>query len=253
MIRDEIMGFPLEIKAAVGDTGRFSGYAAVFGSVDQAGDSIQPGAFDESLAEWKSSGQKLPMHLNHGLPSLGGRRGVGLFDSLTTDSKGLFVEGSLVGMNTDTGRYLFEQVKSGAMGGLSIGFRVRPGGEIRHSEVKANLRRTLKAVTLRETSIVDDPCHTQARITEIKSALGMCKTLAERAMAGEDIKFREARDELREKLGLSISQAEGIAPLVLKCLVTRESEEVKANLNLTLSGEDARELRALLAGFSFSK
>lgn len=249
--RDEIMGFPLEIKASSGDTGRFSGYASVFGGVDQAGDTVLPGAFDETLAEWKSSGRRLPMHLNHGLPALGGRRGIGSFDVMATDSRGLLVEGAMVGMNTDTGRYLFEQVKSGAFGGLSIGFRVRPGGETRHVEVKSGLRRTLKSVSLREVSVVDDPCDTQARILEIKSALGMGSTLAERAAAGEEIKFREARDELREKLGLSISQAEGIAPLVLKCLLTRESAEAKATP--TQASESARALRAALAGFTLSK
>lgn len=247
MIRDEIMGFPLEIKAAVGETGKFSGYASVFGGIDQAGDTIVPGAFDETLAELKAAGRKLPMHLNHGLPSLGGRRGVGAFDVLSADSKGLYVEGAMVGMNTDTGRYLFEQVKSGAMGGLSIGFRPRQGGEIRHLDARTGPRRTLKSVNLREVSIVDDPCDTHARILEIKSALGLCQTLGERVLAGEEIKFREARDELREKLGLSISQAEGIAPLVLKCLLTRESAEVKATPTPT---SDATALREALAGFS---
>jgi HK97 family phage prohead protease len=250
VIRDEIMGFPLEIKAAVGETGKFSGYAAVFGGVDQIGDSVLPSAFDETLAELKVAGRKMPMHLNHGLPQLGGRRGVGAFDVLSTDSKGLFVEGAMVGMNTDTGRYLFEQVKSGAMGGLSIGFRVRPGGEVRHFEARNGVRRTLKSVTLREISIVDDPCDTQARITEIKSALGMFKTLSERAAAGEDIKFREARDELREKLGLSISQAEGIAPLVLKCLTTRESDEAKATNDEAAAA--VADLRGFLGKFSLS-
>ena len=39
-----------ELKA-VGESGAFEGYAAVYGNVDQGGDMIQPGAFGKTIAD----------------------------------------------------------------------------------------------------------------------------------------------------------------------------------------------------------
>src|SRR4051794_7976184 len=116
---------PLEVKFT--DTGApagvFSGYGAVFGNVDSHGDVIKPGAFAESIAQSKASGRPVPMHLMHrifggdGLP-------VGVWTNLAEDDHGLKVDGKISGMNTDGGRLLFERVKDGALGGLSIGYKV---------------------------------------------------------------------------------------------------------------------------------
>ncbi len=52
-----------EVKFADGAAaGTFSGYGAVFSNEDYGGDVILPGAFTETLAEWKAKG-KLPKML----------------------------------------------------------------------------------------------------------------------------------------------------------------------------------------------
>lgn len=242
-IRQEIFASPLEIKATTPETGRFSGFAAVFGNVDQVGDRIEPGAFRETLEELKSSSRRLPMHVNHGIPALGGVRGVGFFDRLEEEGKGLYVEGELIGMNTETGRYRYEQVKSGALGGLSIGFRVRPNGEIRHQIKMADgTRRTLKAVTLREVSLVDDPCNDQARVNEIKHALGL-DSIGARMARGDEVTEREIEDELREKLDLSNSLARRLATGGVKMLLARDERRGVAD------EPEVKAMRDALAGF----
>src|SRR4051812_36903925 len=97
----------LEVKA-FGDpaSGEFSGYGAVFHNTDLIGDRILPGAFAETIAERKALGRPLPMHLNHGLPELGGQRGIGVWKAVEEDERGLRLEGKISGMNTDAGRLL---------------------------------------------------------------------------------------------------------------------------------------------------
>ena len=74
-----------EFKFSVA-TGAISGYAAVFGNIDQGGDKILPGAFAKSLQE-KSS---LPMLYQHDMA-----RPIGVWDSLKEDSHGLAVDGRI--------------------------------------------------------------------------------------------------------------------------------------------------------------
>ena len=68
-----------------GDTGKFSGYASVFGGVDSYGDTIIKGAFESSLRSGKPK-----MFFNHSwdMP-------IGKWTKAKEDDKGLFVEGEL--------------------------------------------------------------------------------------------------------------------------------------------------------------
>lgn len=161
---------PLETKFAEGAAaGLFSGYAAVFGNVDSHGDVIAPGAFQESLAEKKAQGRPIPMHVMHriyggdGLP-------VGVWNSVAEDDKGLRVEGKVSGMMTDVGQLLFERVKDGALGGLSIGYKVRRGG-VSYGKKPGEPKRTLKALDLGEISLVDDASNALTRVDEVKAFL----------------------------------------------------------------------------------
>lgn len=158
---------PLELKFA-GDAalGEFSGYASVFGIPDAHGDVVMHGAFGESLTEQKSAGRPIPMHVMHakfggdGLP-------VGVWKSVEEDNHGLKVEGKISGMNTDAGRLIYERVKDGALGGLSIGYKVKPNGAV-YGKKAGEPKRTLKSLHLGEISLVDQPSCGAARVLEIK-------------------------------------------------------------------------------------
>jgi HK97 family phage prohead protease len=162
---------PLEVKFtdAGAPAGIFSGYGAVFGNQDSHGDVIKPAAFAESIAESKTAGRPVPMHLMHriyggdGLP-------VGVWTKIEEDDHGLKVEGKISGMNTDGGRLLFERVKDGALGGLSIGYKVRPGGAIAGKNA-GEPKRTLTNLDLKEISLVDSPSNALSRVDQIKSIM----------------------------------------------------------------------------------
>jgi HK97 family phage prohead protease len=168
-----------EAKFAAGDSeGTFSGYGAIFGNIDAHGDMIVPGAFADSLTERKAAGRQVPMHLMHrlfggdGLP-------VGIWTTVQEDDKGLKVEGKISGMDTDYGRRIYGLVKDGALGGLSIGYKVRTNGAT-YGKKAGEPKRTLKALSLHEISLVDDPSNALTRVDEIKAA-----ALAMKAADGE--------------------------------------------------------------------
>ncbi len=229
----------LEVKS-FGDpaTGEFSGYGAVYHVTDLIGDRLLPGTFAEAIAERKALGRPLPMHLNHGLPELGGQRGIGVWKSVEEDETGLRLEGKISGMNTDAGRLLYERVRDGAIGGLSIGFKVRGNGAT-YGNRAGEPRRTIKSASLSEVSLVDDPCNPMARVDSIKSALA----------AGELPTLREFEEVLREK-GYSRAQSTQIAERGYKSLSARESDDGEAVPDEAKAALD--DIRAMLAGFKLS-
>jgi HK97 family phage prohead protease len=60
------LSFPASIKAASDQrTGEFEAIVSVFGNVDHGGDRVMPGAFTNTLAEWRASGAPIPVIWNH--------------------------------------------------------------------------------------------------------------------------------------------------------------------------------------------
>ena len=158
---------PFEVKFSLdGALGEFTGYASTFDVQDSHGDVVRRGAFERSLAERKAAGRPLPMHVMHrfmggdGVP-------VGVWKSVEEDAKGLKVHGKISGMNTDGGRLLYERVKDGALGGLSIGYRLQENGAT-YGKKPGEPKRILTGVHLKEISLVDDPSNPLTRVDAVK-------------------------------------------------------------------------------------
>jgi hypothetical protein len=113
----------------------FAGYAAVFDRVDRVGDVIRRGAF----------GAVAPV------PLLWGHGGnpVGRIDAVAEDERGLHVAGSVGGA-------LAALVRSGAVAGLSVGYRAL--------RARQGVWRELLAVELVEVSLVEVPMQPLARV-----------------------------------------------------------------------------------------
>lgn len=183
---------PTEFKFAQNSSaGSFSGYGAVFGNVDDGGDLILPGAFASALANAKAQGRNFPMYMQHGAKLGADPRPVGTWTSIVEDDRGLKVDGQIVGLNTETGKYNYALVKEGAMNGLSIGYRVKSAS---YGSKAGEPRRTIKEMHLGEVSIVDQPMNALAKISSVKSI-------------EEIISLREAEDYLRDAGGFSRTEA----------------------------------------------
>ena len=136
--------------------GSFSGYASVFGAVDQGNDMVASGAFANSLKNRKSNAVRMLFQHDPDEP-------IGCWKKIIEDEKGLYVEGKIT-RGVRRSEEVLELMRSGALDGLSIGFktkraRVNPATKIR----------TILAADLWEISVVTFPLLEEARIETVKS------------------------------------------------------------------------------------
>ena len=244
-MHNDIAVAPLELKfAGSPDAGEFEGYGAFFGNTDLHGDRILPGAFAASLAETKAAGRAIPMHVNHGLPALGGQRAIGIWTETAEDAKGLRVKGRISGMNTDAGRNLFERVKDGAFPGLSIGYRVATGGAS-YGGKAGEPRRTLKAIHLHEVSLVDTPSNGAALIDGFKTALDRPDTKAAAASIAEAMRLY-GRLLDRDGYGLSAQDTAQVVHYLRDAHEALTGDRAPADLAEVKAAPTIRDVEALL-------
>ena len=143
--------------SAIRSDGAFTGYASLFGIADLARDVVMPGAFRDSLARRGAGGVKMLWQHDPATP-------IGVWDSIAEDARGLHVVGRL-DLAVAKARELHALMRSGAVDGLSIGFRT----ERSRRDPKSGLRR-LEKIDLWEISLVTFPMLAQARVSAVKTA-----------------------------------------------------------------------------------
>jgi HK97 family phage prohead protease len=131
--------------------GRFSGYASVFGRLDDGGDIVMPGAFRKSLG--LRGRHRVKMLFQHDP-----KEPIGTWEAIREDEQGLWVEGRLV-PEVPRAEALRRLIARGAVDGLSIGFRT-----IKATRAGRDGHRRLWEVDLWEISIVTFPMLDLARI-----------------------------------------------------------------------------------------
>lgn len=197
-----------------GDTGRFAGYASVFGGVDSYGDTIIKGAFESTL---RNNG-KPKMFFNHtwDMP-------IGKYLTAKEDDHGLWVEGELTpGLSLSSD--VRAAMKHGTLDGLSIGGFLRKGD---YDETEGG-RIIRKWSSLMEVSPVVFPADGAARIdlTSVKSI-----ELIEGIAAIETL--REFEGFLRDAAGLGKGAAQAL------------TARAKVVLNLRDAGDNEAEAKAV--------
>lgn len=168
-----------------GETGRFSGYASVFGGTDSYGDTIVRGAFDYTL---RNHG-KPKMFFNHDWDSLP----VGKWLSAKEDDHGLFVDGEFT-PGLAAAESVRSAMKHGTLDGLSIGGYMKKG-DYDETESGRVIRRWSNLV---EVSPVVFPADAAARV-DLSSVKGadILDAIEEAA------NIREIEQLLRDAAGLS--------------------------------------------------
>lgn len=190
----------LDVKELT-DSGTISGYASVFGNIDQGGDRVMVGAYAKSLA----SGRKIKMLWQHDTHEV-----IGGWNVAREDAKGLWVEGQF-NMDVQRGREAHALMKAGQIEGLSIGYRIPQGGAKKASDGAYELHE----IDLREVSVVTMPMNEMA--TASAKAQVEVEEVVERLKAGVRPTEREFEKMLRgEPWGFSKSQAERAARVCLK-------------------------------------
>ena len=145
-------GSGLQIDAARSTGGfRIGGHASLFGVVDLGRDAVEPGAFAAALARRGAAGIRMLFQHDPAEP-------VGRWTAMREDASGLWVEGRLTA-GVQKADELAALISSGALDGLSIGFRTVRAANDRRSGV----RRIVEA-DLWEVSIVTFPMLPGARL-----------------------------------------------------------------------------------------
>jgi HK97 family phage prohead protease len=143
----------LETKLDADDDGSIEGMAWPFNQADRVGDMISKGAF---------TGTSLPLPMLFGHDQ---NDPVGIWEIATEEDEGLRLKGRLLVDEVVRAREVRALVRSGAVRGISIGFRTK----------KADRRkgggRTISQLELLEASLVVIPMHPGARVTAAKSAV----------------------------------------------------------------------------------
>jgi HK97 family phage prohead protease len=200
----QIRAFDYQVKAAA-DSGLFSGYGSVFGTVDSYNEVVAPGAFLESIAETKKKGRTLPVLWQH---RSGEPIGDWNIETLVEDDHGLLGDGQLWLDDAPYAKVALRGMKSKAITGLSIGYYVRESSMDEKTRI-----RTLTKLDLVEISIVTTPANDDARIDAIKAQV-----------AHGNLPSLPDFEKLLREAGFSKTQSAVIANRGLAHLLRSESE-----------------------------
>lgn len=136
------------------EQGVVSGYASVFGNVDDGGDVVEPGAFAESIADGVGRVKILALHNDCWLP-------VGRPMVLREDTKGLYFEAKI--SDTSLGRDVKTLLRDRVLTEFSIGY------DPIEFEYDAAGVRHLRKVKLWEISVVTWAMNPEATVTDYKT------------------------------------------------------------------------------------
>ncbi|PWB84001.1 MAG: phage major capsid protein [Methylocystaceae bacterium] len=241
----ETKDIALELKFA-SDTrsaGAFEGVAAAYGNIDHAGDIIAPGAFAASLAEHKAAGTWPALLWQHDVTEP-----IGVIDALHEAPEGLRMKGRL-DLNVRRGAEAHSLAKSGAMKGLSIGYRA--------IEATRDARgvRTIKRAYLGEISFVTIAANDKAQVTSIKSKGNAMEQednietgeVAELKTKLEELETKTARlDDIERELKASQKRADDLElklnrPGAVATKETKSDMQTKAFVTFLRKGKEALE------------
>lgn len=139
------------------EQGVVEGYASVFGGLDTYGDTIEPTAYDNVIAE----GQVPLMFYQHESWDVP----IGRWDELSVDEKGLKIKGTL-NLELQQAKDIYSALKFGSITGMSIGFMWKDD-DVEYDD--EGIRHFKNISRLLEVSIVNFPADNAARISDVKA------------------------------------------------------------------------------------
>lgn len=171
-------GEALEVR----DGCEISGYASLFGAVDQGNDVVSSGAYQASIDALHAKGSRVKMLWQHD-PT----QPIGIWDEVREDARGLWVKGRLLD-SVEKGREAASLIEAGAIDGLSIGYRTLKATK------NSKGQRLLIELELWEVSLVTFPMLPSARVAAKSDETEMDASLRDMAAA-----FAGARADLARR------------------------------------------------------
>lgn len=165
-----------EIKSVGdGESHSIEAYAATFHrEPDSYGDVIRKGAFENTLKEWKESGNVIPLLFGHRMDDP--LMNIGSVTSAEEDETGLKISATF-DMENERGAYVYKLVKEKRLTKLSFAFEVLDEAEVTLEDgVKAN---ELRELSIYEVSLVPVPANSHATVQSVKSEKQLDESLTE--------------------------------------------------------------------------
>jgi len=141
--------------------GTFTGYGSVFGVVDLDLDIVMPGAFKNTLKEWKRRKLLPPVVWQHDF-----RNPIGPHLDMSEDDKGLALKGLLLVDDVPKAREARALMKHKAVNGLSIGFITRNSKQGKDKDGRPV--RMITETDLLEVSVVTMASNRDAKVLDVK-------------------------------------------------------------------------------------
>ena len=146
------------------EDGQFVGYASVFGNIDSYGDVVMPGAFANTLAEWKASGNSLPVLYGHNM--MDPEFNIGHVLEASEDERGLKVRSQL-DLDSPKGSAAYRAVKGKRISQMSFAYDVVKGSPATRDGVDVY---EIHEVKLYEVSLVLIGANQETSILAVKAA-----------------------------------------------------------------------------------
>lgn len=158
----------VEVKA-IGDddSGLFQAYASVFNNVDSYGDMVIPGAFIDSLKEYGSQGQGIPLYWRHRMddPFMN----LGATTEAREDDKGLWTESQL-DLTNETAMQVYKLLKEERVRQMSFAYDILEAAWVERKPEDGGSYYELRKLRIHEISIVPVGANQETEILAVKSA-----------------------------------------------------------------------------------
>lgn len=194
----------VEMKAdEAAETGRFTGYASVFGNVDSYGDVVKAGAFEESLKSFGEGGALIPCYWSHQMDDP--MKCIGWTTSAVEDDHGLKVNVQL-DLDNPNGAQAHKLMKAGVVRQMSFAFEVLDGGPAKSEELGEHFE--LRKLSLFEVSVVQVGANQATELLDVKDRLARVKAGRKISADNED-KLRQASGLIEDVLSTIDAAEEG--------------------------------------------
>lgn len=157
------MKVKVKVKAE-GEDGQFTAYASTFDVVDSDGDVIRKGAFADTLAEWKSAGNVLPVLYGHDFSDPFSN--IGSVTEAVEDDHGLKITAQL-DLDNAKAAQVYKLLKEKRLTQMSFAFDVVEGAFVEEEQESFY---ELRKVKLYEVSVVPIGANQETEILAVKAA-----------------------------------------------------------------------------------
>ncbi|QDQ99319.1 HK97 family phage prohead protease [Tomitella fengzijianii] len=160
------------IKAGPDDgltDGTFTAYASVFGNVDSYGDVVMPGAFADTLTEWKASGNPIPLLFGHNMSDPD--YNIGAITDAVEDDHGLKITAAL-DLDAPKAAQVYRLLKGKRINQMSFAYDVLDAAEGTRQNTDGDPVSVfeLRKLHLHEVSVVPIGANDQTEVLAVKTA-----------------------------------------------------------------------------------